>query len=97
MRKLQSYIAEGGLKEKVLEGLNRKQEPVDFSKPLEQASVEPFRMRQALETLFLVLHSLMMNYTEEGIKGDMRLEHTVHLVFDVLAVTLDRMDPWYLQ
>ena len=97
MRKLQSYIAEGGLKEKMLEGLNRRQEEVDFSKPLQQTIAEPFRMSQALETLFLVLYSLMTTHTEHSIKADAKLEHTVHLVFDVLAVTIDRMDPWYLQ
>lgn len=97
MRKLQSHIAEGGLKERLLSGLNEKQGPVDFSKPLKEAKVEPFRVSQAIETLFLVLYSVMTSHTEDSVKADARLEHTVHLVYDVLAVTIDKMDPWYLQ
>ena len=46
--------------------------------------------------MFLVLYTVMMSHTEDSIKADARLEHTVHLVYDVLAVTIDKMDPWYL-
>ena len=54
-------------------------------------------MDEALETLCLILYSVMTTYVPGEIHSDPKLEHTVHLLFDVLSTTLFKVDPWFIE